>query len=69
MPAKEDIIAALIRERAGYEAQGNEEGVAAVDAELRAFGHKAAAPAKRAEIRPAEAPEKRGPGRPKKAEA
>lgn len=67
MPSKEDIIAALLRELAAYRERGNERGVAEVEAELRAFGHEAAPPAKRAEQRPAETGERRGPGRPKKA--
>ena len=46
-------IEALLRERAGLLINGDEEGVAAVDAELRRVGHKASAPAKRAEKRPA----------------
>ena len=46
-------IAALLREREGYERSGNKERMAAVDAELRRLGHKASAPSKRAEKRPA----------------
>jgi multidrug resistance efflux pump len=38
-------------------------------ADLIALGHEAAAPAKRAEKRPAETTEKRGPGRPRKDES
>lgn len=68
MSDKKDILAALIRELAAYKAKGNDRGVAEVEAELRAFGHEAAPPAKRAERRPAEVAEKRGPGRPRKSE-
>jgi topoisomerase IA-like protein len=49
----QEHIAALIRERAQHEQVGNKEGVKACDEQLRAFGHKAKAPAKRAEKRPA----------------
>ena len=44
-------IAALLRERAGLEINEDEEALAAVDAELKRMGHKASAPAKRAEKR------------------
>jgi hypothetical protein len=46
-------IAALLRERAGREIAEDEDAVAVIDAELRRVGHKASAPAKRAEKRPA----------------
>lgn len=46
-------IAALLRERQGLLIREDEEALAAVDAELRRVGHKAKAPAKRAERRPA----------------
>ena len=44
-------IAALLRERAGLVIAEDEEAIAAVDAELARVGHKAKAPAKRAEKR------------------
>ena len=47
-------IAALIREREGYERYGNTDGVAAVDAELRRLGALAEPPVERAVRRPAE---------------
>ncbi len=50
---RKQMIATLLRERAGYEARGDKGGVAAVDAELARYGHEAAAPAKKAERRPA----------------
>ena len=43
-----DMIAALLREREGYERYGNPDGVKQVDAELERLGHKAKPPAKRA---------------------
>ena len=46
-------IAGLLRERGAYEAAGDDDHVKQVDAELRRVGYKAAAPAKRAESRPA----------------
>lgn len=46
-------IAGLLRERAGREQMGDEASVKVIDAELRRVGHKASAPAKRAEKRPA----------------
>lgn len=46
-------IAGLLRERVGREQQGDDDAVAKIDAELRRVGHKASAPAKRAETRPA----------------
>lgn len=45
---KAEKIAALLREKAGYEQRGLTDRVAAVDAELRAIGAEAAPPAKRA---------------------
>jgi hypothetical protein len=68
MPDKDDIIASLLRELVGYQEKGDEENVAGVKAELERRGWKPAAPAKRAETRPVPEPEKRGPGRPRKAE-
>ncbi len=65
MPAKEDIIASLLRELVAYKAAGDEENVAGVEAELSRLGFKAEPPAKRAETRPAAEPEKRSPGRPR----
>ena len=41
-------IKALLNERAGYEKYGNQDGVAAVDAELERYGHKVKTPAQRA---------------------
>ena len=46
-------IVALVRERDGYAQRGLTDRVAEVDKELRRLGHKASAPAKRAEKRPA----------------
>ncbi len=46
-------IVALIRERRGYEVWGDKESMKQVDAELKRLGYEAAAPAKRAERRPA----------------
>ncbi len=67
MSSNEDIIAALLRELTAYKVKGNDRGVAEVEAELRAYGYRAAPPAKRAEVAMPVA-EKRGPGRPRKAE-
>ena len=67
MPDKSDIIASLLRELAGYQAAGDEENAMGVKAELERMGFKPAAPAKRAETRPAAESESRGPGRPRKA--
>lgn len=44
----QEYIAALIRERAGYEQYGLKDRVADVDAELKRVGYEAKAPAKRA---------------------
>jgi hypothetical protein len=44
-------IAALLRERQGYEARGENQRAAAVTAELRRLGAEAAPPAKRAQRR------------------
>ena len=52
-------IAALLEERRGYEAAGDDGAVAGVDAELARVGHKAKTPAKRAERRPAPSRETR----------
>lgn len=68
MPAKEDIIASLLRELVNFKAKDDEENVAAVEEELRFYGFKPEPPAKRAEIRPAVEAERRGPGRPRKSE-
>jgi hypothetical protein len=68
MPDKSDIIASLLIELVGYQDAGDEENVKGVKAELERMGWKPAAPAKRAETRPAPEIEKRGPGRPRKAE-
>lgn len=48
-------IEALLRERAGLVINEDEDAIAKVDAELRRVGHKAKAPQKRAEKRPASA--------------
>lgn len=45
-------IAALVREREGYERAGKSDRVKAVDAELRRLGHEGAPPAQRATRRP-----------------
>jgi hypothetical protein len=45
---KKAHIAALLRERDGYERYGLTERVAEVDAELSRWGHRAQTPAKRA---------------------
>jgi hypothetical protein len=68
MPDKDDIIASLLKELVAFKEAGDEENVKAVEAELEFRGFKAEPPAKRAEMRPAPMVEKRGPGRPKKAE-
>lgn len=47
-----DRITALLAEREGYVRYGRDDKVTEVDAQLAALGHKAAAPAKRAEKRP-----------------
>jgi len=52
-------IAGLLEERRGYEVKGDTDAIAQVDAELKRVGHKAKAPAKRSEKRPAGASEKR----------
>jgi hypothetical protein len=46
-------IRALLEERAGYEARGDMERAAQVDASLSHLGHRAAKPVDRAEKRPA----------------
>lgn len=46
-----DLIAALLRERAGYEAKGLTKRVEEVNRELTALGHEAKPPAKRAASR------------------
>lgn len=46
---KQEYIAALLSERAGYVRYGNEAGVQDIDAELARLGHDAKPPAKRAE--------------------
>jgi hypothetical protein len=61
-----EVIESLLRELAKYEQRGDETNVRGVKNELARLGWKPAAPAKRAETRPAEVSEKRGPGRPKK---
>ena len=49
---KARYITALLEERRGCEKRGLTDRVKDIDDELRAQGHKAAAPAKRAESRP-----------------
>ena len=61
-----EVIESLLRELAKYEQRGDETNIRGVKNELARLGWKPAAPAKRAEIRPAEVSEKRGPGPPKK---
>lgn len=56
MPVDPEVIESLLRELAKYEAAGNEDNVRGVKNELARLGWKPAAPAKRAEKRPA--PEK-----------
>ena len=46
-------IAALIREREGYERRSMDDRVAAINADLRALGENASTPAARAAKRPA----------------
>jgi hypothetical protein len=46
-------IAALLRERASCEQRGLDGRVKLIDEQLASYGHEAAAPAKRAEKRPA----------------
>jgi hypothetical protein len=50
---KAEQIAALIRERKGYEIRGLADRVASVDAALREIGAEGATPAKRSAKRPA----------------
>ena len=49
---RQRYITALLEERRGYDARGNADGVAQVDAELRRVGHEGTAPVTRAERRP-----------------
>jgi len=51
-----DRIAALLREREGYERSGKPERAAEVTEQLQALGHEAKAPARRAEKRPRKTP-------------
>jgi len=53
MPDKADIIASVLRELSKYEAREDEDNVRGVKNELARLGWKPAAPAKRAETRPA----------------
>jgi len=59
MPDKADIIASLLRELSKYEAREDEDNVRGVKNELARLGWKPAAPAKRAETRPAAKGEER----------
>ena len=54
----QEVIDSLLRELAKYEARENADGVRAVKNELARVGWKPAAPAKRAETRPAAKVEK-----------
>jgi hypothetical protein len=56
---KDGLIAGLLRELVGYEAREDEANIKGVKEELARLGWKPAAPAKRAETRPAKAAEKR----------
>jgi hypothetical protein len=49
---KAAYITALLDERRGYERRSNNDGLKAVDAELKRIGHEAQTPAKRADTRP-----------------
>jgi len=49
----QEVIDSLLRELAKYEQRGDETNVRGVKNELARLGHKAAAPAKRAETKPA----------------
>jgi len=51
--ADQEVIDSLLRELAKYEARGDEDNVRGVKNELARLGWKPAAPAKRAETRPA----------------
>ena len=57
--ADQEVIDSLLRELAKYEARGDEDNVRGVKNELARLGFKPAAPAKRAETRPAEKKETR----------
>lgn len=74
----EEQLEATVRERAGIEAKLEAEtdderkaqwkaGLKACDESIKWLSKNAKAPAQRAEVRPAPEPEKRGPGRPRKA--
>jgi len=53
MPVDQEVIESLLRELAKYEARGDDDNVRGVKNELARLGFKPAAPAKRAETRPA----------------
>lgn len=53
MAVDKEVIESLLRELAKYEARGDEDNVRGVKNELARLGWKPAAPAKRAETRPA----------------
>jgi hypothetical protein len=53
MPVDPEVIESLLRELAKYEAREDEDNVRGVKNELARLGWKPAAPAKRAETRPA----------------
>lgn len=50
---RRELIAALIRERRGFEIHGDAAGMAEIDKQLKRLGHEAVVPSKRAEYRPA----------------
>jgi hypothetical protein len=56
---RKHMITALLREREQLVRRGLDERIKLVDAELARYGHQAAAPAKRAERRPATRVERR----------
>ena len=56
---RDSLIAGLLRELVGFEAREDEENIRGVKNELARLGWKPAAPAKRAETRPAEKKETR----------
>ena len=58
MPTKEDLIAALVREREGYKLTGTPDQVKAVDAELKRLVAEDKPPAKRATTLKKKKPEK-----------
>lgn len=59
MAVDQEVIDSLLRELAKYEQRGDEDNVRGVKNELARLGFKPAAPAKRAETRPAAKKEER----------